>query len=269
MEKATEKEMKHEKQEEKPTDCGICNFKSKHKSLVMKHVSEKHIAQNNGKQSLPQVEDLFSCDHCGFESESKCEVDAHTKSRAEQNCCPSLQQNKKEGKTCEPDTNVEINEPKKAIEASESRKMEETSETNKEEENQSNKEDETRKSQPVTDCKTQLIETVVICGTCANSFENIDECMNHMKNHETHRNNCNECDEIFETELDLEWHAETEHVESQQSKCKECDFQPNSGRELNVHKQTMHMNLKVKFIKLTKVLLHAVNMNTSVDTTYK
>ena len=90
-----------------------------------------------------------------------------------------------------------------------------------------------------------------------------------MKNHETHRNNCNECDEIFETELDLEWHAETEHVESKQSKCKECNFQPSSGKELNVHKQTMHMNLKVKFIKLTKVLLHAVNMNTSVDTTYK
>ena len=41
------------------------------------------------KQSLPQVDNLFSCNQCDFETEIKDEFDTHVKRRTQENFCSS------------------------------------------------------------------------------------------------------------------------------------------------------------------------------------
>ena len=55
-------------------------------------------------------------------------------------------------------------------------------------------------------------ESTFICGTCANAFDNENECVSHQQSHnESLTFDCSECEISNDTEIDLEWHMENIH----------------------------------------------------------
>ena len=85
----------------------------------------------------------------------------------------------------------------------------------------------------------------MICVICAKEFQNESDCSEHMSCHNIDKQfNCEECEYTASTELEQEWHMETEH--SQESgpidniNCLTCTFSTSSEDDLEEHKVRVH-----------------------------
>ena len=218
-------------------DWDPCEFKSADKGFLIKHIEDKHIKKE--KQKSPKVEDILSCNLCDFETENNTALDNHIKGRKVKNFCSSTKNSQVEidsDRKASSDVETVITEEEKAgiheekkTETNEEKKTDktdkkETGSINTDENNigkceekatkegrTEEKKDEARTSEE----ESQLPETTFVCGTCAMGFMNQSECMKHMSTHNDFKSyKCDSCDEIFTTLLDIEWHIETTHEQS-------------------------------------------------------
>ena len=64
----------------------------------------------------------------------------------------------------------------------------------------------------MTEGDPKIVETIVICSICGKWFNNLKQCEEHLTSHtESQTIGCNLCEDTFTTQLELEWHYETEH----------------------------------------------------------
>ena len=91
----------------------------------------------------------------------------------------------------------------------------------------------------VTDQDQSLTESVVICGECGNGFQEISQAEVHMRSHVKETIFCILCTQNFVTELELEWHMETDHA-GKNFKCLACEFCCGAEEDLGVHIVTKH-----------------------------
>ena len=92
-------------------------------------------------------------------------------------------------------------------------------------------------------------ESIFICGVCASGFEDEINCKEHVLSHQqTNTQKCDECNETFNTDIDLEWHKETEHETKQVPcfNCDKCDKKFNIKINLEWHKETEHKIIQVQ-----------------------
>ena len=89
----------------------------------------------------------------------------------------------------------------------------------------------------------------------ANSFDIEKDCLEHMLLHsELPVHKCDQCDEEFKSQLEFEWHTETNH-EVMPFSCNKCGFQSSKEAELSAHIQTNHLDLKVNIGKKEQVTI--------------
>ena len=76
---------------------------------------------------------------------------------------------------------------------------------------------------------------------------------------------CEQCNNTFETQLDLERHIEILHLipestnESQLSQCKKCDFSTASHSDMNVHFQFNHKSVKIDINEKDQQIVACMN----------
>ena len=95
-----------------------------------------------------------------------------------------------------------------------------------------------------------LIMNVYNCKSCQYRSTTLNEFKIHVaKSHPPVplKYQCCECDCVFLTEVENEWHMETSHDVEQRKglSCSKCDFKSFDVNELNSHIQSKHMSMKV------------------------
>ena len=111
----------------------------------------------------------------------------------------------------------------------------------------------------ISEFNQSLRESVIICGLCAKGFETENTFNAHLHNHTPEAKfECPKCEVFFKSEVELEWHKETEHSKNTESttdgaddilveidetcfKCEDCNFVGNNS-ELRKHLDTRHTN---------------------------
>ena len=96
----------------------------------------------------------------------------------------------------------------------------------------------------ITEEEKGLRDSIVICSVCSQSFESEEECTNHIFTHsDIIVFQCEKCECSYKTNLDLEWHQETEHEVASIShlKCPACAFNGSDQEDLEQHKRRVHV----------------------------
>ena len=180
-----------------------CDYKSNNKSHLIKHI-DKHIGQKETMKEDMEVEDGFSCKQCDFDSQSKDELTKHI------------------------DVTHKINVPSSTDNIIEDNMI-------------------TDEVVSVSEGDPEVKDSIVICGTCGEAFDEMHEFENHNIHDEPsvpilpEQYPCENCGDVFDSSLNLEWHIETEHVETEavsdspKFMCQLCDFVGGSTDYLEKH----------------------------------
>ena len=168
------------------------------------------------------LEDLHSCNVCEFDTEIRTELEHHMRILHGMSCPPVSKQKKEEVKI-----RLDVESPEQSIGIVEKDKKEATT---------------------ITEVETEVTNVAFVCGTCTIEFISEPAYRDHLGSHiapQTYQ--CSECECSFKTELECEWHTETNHCVQQMKNhlCEKCDFKSMSGDDLNNHMQSRHLKVQV------------------------
>ena len=182
---------------------------------------------------MPQVEDMFSCNLCEFETENKNELEHHMNTihgasiggKAKEvnisKCVPPVAEFTNHHSS---DKNV----GKEVRFAGE--EVEEVVAENVEEVVHETLTDKVTESEPV------LSDQTYICDDCGIGVNYNNACIEHMKSHsKANVFECIDCEIQFETEVEFEWHKTEHNIVSDSFTCSKCDFKSSTQEEVNEH----------------------------------